>query len=69
MFLLAVATWAIFLRPVKATMPRVYVFRAIVLTLISICCITFWLFYMVQVTEGKSILIKIKAWLLISSVY
>jgi vang-like len=52
MFLLAVASWAIFLRPVKATMPRIYVFRAIVLALISICCGTFWLFYVVQVTEG-----------------
>lgn len=55
MFFLAVASWAIFLRPVKATMPRIYVFRAIVLALISICCGTFWLFYVVQVTEGKSI--------------
>jgi len=52
MFLLAIASWAIFLRPVKATMPRIYVFRAIVLTLVSICCGTFWLFYVVQVTEG-----------------
>lgn len=55
MFLLAVALWAIFLRPVKATMPRIYVFRAIVLALVSICCGAFWLFYVVQVTEGKSI--------------
>lgn len=55
MFLLAVASWAIFLRPVKATMPRIYVFRAVVLALVSICCGTFWLFYVVQVTEGKSV--------------
>ncbi|CAI6368966.1 unnamed protein product [Macrosiphum euphorbiae] len=52
MFLLAVASWAIFLRPVKATMPRIHVFRAIVLALVSICSGIFWLFYVVQVTEG-----------------
>ncbi|XP_050428336.1 vang-like protein 2 isoform X2 [Adelges cooleyi] len=52
MFLLALAAWAIFLRPMRATMPRIYVFRAAVLALVSICCVAFWLFYVVQVTEG-----------------
>ncbi|XP_050533485.1 vang-like protein 2 isoform X2 [Daktulosphaira vitifoliae] len=52
MFLLALAAWAIFLRPLRATMPRIYVFRAMVLALVSICCTSFWLFYVVQVTEG-----------------
>lgn len=33
-------------------MPSIFVFRAVVLLLVLICCFTYWLFYVVQITEG-----------------
>ena len=47
--LLGVGTWAVFLRPRNATMPRVFLFRAGVLVLTMLCICTYWLFYVVQV--------------------
>ncbi|XP_033211837.1 vang-like protein 1 isoform X2 [Belonocnema kinseyi] len=49
--LLAIGTWAVFLRPRNATMPRVFLFRAGVLVLTMLCICTYWLFYIVQLTE------------------
>lgn len=49
--LLGIGTWAVFLRPRNATMPRVYLFRAGVLVLTMLCICTYWLFYIVQLTE------------------
>ncbi|KAK0162303.1 hypothetical protein PV327_008651 [Microctonus hyperodae] len=50
--LLAIGSWAVFLRPRNATMPRVFLFRAGVLVLTLLCICTYWLFYVVQVTES-----------------
>ncbi|CAH1391933.1 unnamed protein product [Nezara viridula] len=50
--LLAGGTWAVFIRKSRATMPSIFVFRAVVLLLVLICCFTYWLFYVVQITEG-----------------
>lgn len=50
--LLAIGSWAVFLRPRNATMPRVFMFRAGVLVLTLICICAYWLFYIVQVTES-----------------
>lgn len=47
--LLAIGSWAVFLRPRNATMPRVFLFRAGVLLLTMLCICTYWLFYVVQV--------------------
>lgn len=47
--LLAIGSWAVFLRPRNATMPRIFFFRAGVLVLTWLCICTFWLFYVVQV--------------------
>ncbi|XP_075227238.1 strabismus domain-containing protein Vang isoform X3 [Lycorma delicatula] len=52
LLLLAAGTWGIFLRPSLATMPRIFLFRAIVLLLVLISTFAFWLFYLVQITEG-----------------
>lgn len=52
LFLLAGGTWAIFLRSSRATMPSIFMFRAVVLLLVFTCCFTYWLFYVVQITEG-----------------
>ncbi|KAL2743257.1 vang-like protein 1 [Vespula maculifrons] len=50
--LLVIGSWAVFLRPRNATMPRVFLFRAGVLLLTMLCICTYWLFYVVQVTES-----------------
>jgi vang-like len=33
-------------------MPRIFLFRAVVLVLVLVCTFAYWLFYVVQVTEG-----------------
>lgn len=53
MILLTVGTWAVFARRSRATMPRIFLFRAALLLLLFICCIAYWLFYIIQVTEGQ----------------
>ncbi|XP_012280412.1 vang-like protein 1 isoform X2 [Orussus abietinus] len=50
--LLGIGSWAVFLRPRNAIMPRVFLFRAGVLVLTMLCICTYWLFYVVQVTES-----------------
>ncbi|XP_072755493.1 vang-like protein 1 [Anoplolepis gracilipes] len=50
--LLGIGSWAVFLRPRVATMPRIFLFRAGVLLLTMLCICTYWLFYVVQVTES-----------------
>nr|CAD7257800.1 unnamed protein product [Timema shepardi] len=50
--LLAAGAWGVFLRRPRATMPRIFLFRAAVLVLVLVCVFAYWLFYVVQVTEG-----------------
>ncbi|XP_053973172.1 vang-like protein 2 [Hylaeus anthracinus] len=50
--LLGVGSWAVFLRSRNATMPRIFLFRTGVLLLTTLCICTYWLFYVVQVTES-----------------
>lgn len=47
--LLGIGSWAVFLRSKNATMPRIFLFRAGVLLLTTLCICTYWLFYVVQV--------------------
>lgn len=58
MILLALGVWAIFLRKPPATMPRIYLFRAGVMLLVLISTFTYWLFYVVQVTEGTKAIVE-----------
>lgn len=53
LFILAVGSWAVFLRSPKATLPRVYVYRSAVLALIVIFMIAYWLFYSVRIAEKR----------------
>ena len=53
MILLVIGSWAVFLRRPRATMPRIFLFRSAILLLVLICCVAYWLFYFVQITEGK----------------
>lgn len=50
--LLAIGAWAIFLRKPNTSYPRIFLFRSAVLILLFICVFSYWLFYVVQVTEG-----------------
>ncbi|XP_078049103.1 strabismus domain-containing protein Vang [Augochlora pura] len=50
--LLGIGSWAVFLHSRNATMPRIFLFRAGVLLLTTLCICTYWLFYVVQVTES-----------------
>lgn len=49
--LLGIGSWAIFFRSKNATMPRIFLFRAGVLLLTTLCICTYWLFYVVQVNN------------------
>ncbi|VVC87085.1 unnamed protein product [Leptidea sinapis] len=54
--LLAIAIWAVFLRPRNAVLPRIFVFRAIMFVILAVCTFSYWLFYIVQITEATKAL-------------
>lgn len=58
MILLALGVWTIFLRKPTATLPRIYLFRATIMLLVLISTFTYWLFYIVQVTEGTKAIVE-----------
>ncbi|XP_055317566.1 vang-like protein 1 [Sitodiplosis mosellana] len=58
MILLALGVWAVFLRTPAATMPRIFLFRATVMLLVLISTFAYWLFYIVQVTEGTKAIVE-----------
>ncbi|XP_037082013.1 vang-like protein 2-B [Pollicipes pollicipes] len=47
-------TWALFLRPPRATMPRIFTFRAVVLVLVFVFTFSYWLFFFVRVLEERA---------------
>ncbi|KAH9636246.1 hypothetical protein HF086_009442 [Spodoptera exigua] len=54
--LLAIGVWAVFLRPRNAILPRIFVFRAMTLVILAVCVFSYWLFYIVQITEASKAL-------------
>ncbi|XP_053604674.1 vang-like protein 1 [Plodia interpunctella] len=54
--LLAIGVWAVFLRPRNAIYPRIFVFRAMTLVILAVCTFSYWLFYIVQITEASKAL-------------
>ncbi|KAM3960108.1 strabismus domain-containing protein Vang [Aphomia sociella] len=54
--LLAIGVWAVFLRPRNAILPRIYVFRAMTMVILAVCVFSYWLFYIVQITEATKAL-------------
>jgi len=58
LLLLAIGLWAVFMRRTSATMPRIFLYRALVLLLVTICTFAYWLFYIVQVTNGAKIVVE-----------
>ena len=53
LLILLFGSWALFFRPTKATMPRIYLFRACICTLLFIFIFAFWLFYGVRVFDEQ----------------
>jgi len=53
LLILLVGTIALFFHRPRATMPRVFVFRVVVLFLVFILCFAFWLFYGVKIMQEK----------------
>lgn len=54
--LLAIGIWAVFLRPRNAILPRIFVFRAMMLVILAVCTFSYWLFYFVQINEATKAL-------------
>ncbi len=50
LILLLLATWAIFYRRPKATLPRIHLYRGGVTVLLVLLTATFWLFYLTRLT-------------------
>ena len=53
LLILMVASWAIFVRRPRATMPRIFIYRSIVLALIFVFMVSYWLFYLVRIAEKR----------------
>ena len=49
LLILLIGTWALFFRKPKATMPRIFIFRALILFLVFVLTFAFWLFYGVRI--------------------
>jgi vang-like len=52
LLLLAIGLWALFFRRPVAVMPRIFLFRSIVLLFVMVTTFAYWLFYIVQITES-----------------
>ncbi len=51
MILLLVGSWAVFFRHPKATLPRIFLYRSLVGLLLLVFTFTFWLFYVVRMSD------------------
>ncbi|XP_056156790.1 vang-like protein 2 [Lampris incognitus] len=53
LLVLLISTWALFLRPPRATLPRFFVFRCLLMVLVFLFVASYWLFYGVRVLESR----------------
>ncbi|XP_016889667.1 vang-like protein 2 [Cynoglossus semilaevis] len=53
LLILFISTWALFLRPPRATLPRFFIFRCLLLALVFLFVASYWLFYGVRVLDPK----------------
>ena len=53
LLVLLISSWALFLRPPRATLPRVFVFRSLLMVLVFLFVASYWLFYGVRVLEPR----------------
>jgi vang-like len=54
LLILLLGTWGLFFRRPRTTLPRIFVFRALISLLILVFILTFWLFYGVHLLEERS---------------
>ncbi|XP_048091919.1 LOW QUALITY PROTEIN: vang-like protein 2 [Alosa alosa] len=54
LLVLALSSWALFLRPPRASLPRLFVFRGLLAALLFLFVASYWLFYGVRVLEQLS---------------
>jgi len=53
LLILLVASWAIFFRRQQTSMPRVFLFRALIMVLIILITLTYWLFFGIWILEPR----------------
>ncbi|KAJ8272553.1 hypothetical protein GJAV_G00090560 [Gymnothorax javanicus] len=53
LLVLLISSWALFLRPPRASLPRVFVFRSLLMVLVFLFVASYWLFYGVRVLEPR----------------
>lgn len=53
LLILLISTWALFIRPARASLPRFFIFRCLLLALLFLFLASYWLFYGVRVLEPK----------------
>ncbi|XP_058877633.1 vang-like protein 2 [Acipenser ruthenus] len=53
LLVLLIASWALFLRPPRSALPRVFVFRSLLMALVFLFVASYWLFYGVRVLEPR----------------
>jgi len=53
LFFLLLGFWACFYRLPKSTLPRIFMFRALVLFLVFVLTFSFWLFYVVRIIQSN----------------
>lgn len=58
LLILLLGTWALFVRRPKANMPRSFVFRGVVLSLLFLLCFAYWLFYSYRMLANATAHIK-----------
>ncbi|KAJ3595188.1 hypothetical protein NHX12_004492 [Muraenolepis orangiensis] len=53
LLVLLISSWALFLRPARAALPRFFVFRCLLMVLVFLFVASYWLFYGVRVLEPR----------------
>ncbi|MBN3298275.1 VANG1 protein, partial [Amia calva] len=53
LLILLLGAWALFFRTPRADMPRVFVFRALLLVLVLLFVVSYWLFYGVRILDSQ----------------
>ncbi|XP_048052994.1 vang-like protein 1 isoform X1 [Megalobrama amblycephala] len=53
LLILLLALWALFFRPRKASLPRIFIFRALLATLVLLIVLSYWLFYGVCILDSQ----------------
>ncbi|XP_074518341.1 vang-like protein 2 [Halichoeres trimaculatus] len=53
LLILLISTWALFLRPARATLPRFFIYRCLLLALVFLFVASYWLFYGVRVLDSR----------------